>query len=230
MAKLDFNHSPQNHKSIPSCAACGTWAVKNANYCFHCGVALSSTFASDAPTIPLEPTTTKGRLGGFWNSLSGQYTTGLTLILGGSMFLAWVNGYEPGHGALLGVSLATCAGLSLVVIRWRLERRPTVEQPAAPQKISVTIHEAQLGRTSWNTTLGELDERITTEDLRAAALAKNFSRENLCREGLSQAKARLIQQEFLRLNLAVALPAGKNGYALTLRGKKVLSSLAPKGD
>lgn len=157
-----------------------------------------------------------------------RYLAGAGIVIGGGMFLAWLNDADPGRGAILATAITGLGGSGLALARWYLGRRLTVTEPAKSQAITVTMHEPLA--SGWRTYLDQfLDPTITVDDLARIAKADNFSRAAAGRAGLSQDKWHKIKGEFLRLNYCVPLPHGGNGYTLTLRGQKLLSKIGDTG-
>jgi hypothetical protein len=220
-----------------TCGACGKWTLKGANYCHHCAHPLKAQFNSQVETIrPATETEFRGRSRkGHWLDTDPfRYLAAAGIVIGGGAALAWLNDGDPGQGAILAATFATVGGGLLLLAKWYLERPRATETKPQNAAISVTLHEPLA--SGWRTYLDQFeDPSITVEDLYLAAkgvlgLGQNFSREAMVKAGLSQPKARKLQQEFLRLRYACPLPNGKPGYTLTPRGRKLLAALdSPPG-
>lgn len=209
-----------------TCPACGKWTIQGASYCHHCAHFLKAQFKSEVSSGPVavEPVS---RGGGLWNSDAVRWLIGIFSPPTLGAYLAWLNDYQPGLGAIIVTVILAVGGSLLLLLRWHLER-PRAQEIPKPQAISVTMHEPLA--SGWRTYLDQFqDASITMDDLQAVARSvlagHNFSREAMVKAGLSQPKARKVQGEFLRLNYACPLPNGKPGYVLTLRGRKLLTSL-----
>lgn len=215
-----------------TCPACGKWTVQGANFCHHCANPLKAQF-NNSVTLPGQVTVEDDFRGrrpkAHWLDTDPfRYLAGAGVVIGGGMLLAWLNGAEPGHGAILATAITGLGGSGLALARWYLSRRVTVTDQVKPQAITVTMHEPLA--SGWRTYLDQfLDPTITVDDLAKIAKADNFSRAAAGRAGLSQDKWHKIKGEFLRLNYCVSLPHGGNGYTLTLRGQRLLAKIGDTG-
>lgn len=214
--------------NFTTCPQCRKWTVQDANYCHHCAQPLKAQFESTV-TDPGPVTVTPRRGSGFFNSDAAKWIIAVAAPPCLGVSLAWLNGYEPGAGATLATVVFVVGGGGLLLARWYFERPTQTEPKPERHAITVTMHEPL--PSGWKTYLDEFtDPSISADDLHLVAKSvlasgSNFSREAMVKGGLSQPKARRVQQEFLRLHYACPLPNGKPGYTLTMRGRKLLAEL-----
>lgn len=157
---------------------------------------------------------------GFWPSLWSS-DLGLSLGLGTA---TWVFCKAYGYSELWSVGVGLTSGFGLPVLRLVLSRPVNV----LPKPDQVKVH-VQIDDTSDNGFTRYLDtfnpDLVEWEDLAKLSRAGGFSRSEAGAVGLSQSKWHKLKAEFMRLNYCVPLPNNTNGYALTLRGKRLLAKI-----
>lgn len=186
--------------------------------CPYCGKPHSVNMSSFESTAPLPTQTAAPR--GFWPSLWSS-DLGLSLGLGTA---TWVFCKAYGYSELWAVGVGLTCGFGLPVLRLWLSRPVNL----LPKPDQVKVH-VQIDDTSEGSFTRFIDtfnpDLVEWEDLVKLSRAKSFSRKEATAVGLSQGKWHKIKGEFLRLNYCVPLPNNTNGYALSIRGQRLLTKI-----
>lgn len=186
--------------------------------CPYCGKPHTINTANFESTSPATLPTAAPR--GFWPSLWSS-DLGLSLGLGTA---TWVFCKAYGYSELWSVGVGLSSGFGLPVLRLVLSRPVNLLPKPDEVKVHVQIDDTTDGGfTRFIDTFNP--DLVEWEDLVKLARASGFSRKEATAVGLSQGKWHKIKGEFLRLNYAVPLPNNTNGYALTLRGKRLMSKI-----
>jgi hypothetical protein len=191
--------------------------VINCPFCGKPHTVSLSKFESEVEAINPKPLAIKG---GFWPSLWGS-DFGLAVGLGGAIWLfTRVYDYSP----LWAVGVGLGAGFGLPVLRLVLSRPVNVLPKPDQVKVHVQIDDVSDGGfTRYLDTFRP--ELVQWDDLIKLSRASGFSRSEAVVAGLSQDKWHKIKSEFLRLNYCVPLPNNANGYALSIRGRRLLAKI-----
>jgi len=181
----------------------------------------STADLSDAPM-----TTPRSKAKGFW-AAEGTNAAIIGLFAG---FLVWLYCWWYAYDPLWSVIVGLVAGVGLMILRVVLYAppRPRMEKPE-PKTMVIQVEQLTEDKKHW--LLDEFSDKITLNDLRKTSKAvfeldraKLISQATICQQGLSQPKARLILDEFRRLNLAYTTK--QNRTILTLRGVALLRKVA----
>lgn len=161
-------------------------------------------FSSASPSSSSSPQRPAGGRG-FWDSEGVSHVVTGLFAFGLVWLYTWWYGYSP----LWAVASGLGAGLGLAVLRTVLY---APAQPVRPKAEATVIQVERVSEDSKHWLLDRFDDRIDLEDLSKVSRAvfvdpynsrqKLISREAICRTGLSQPKARLILDEFKRLDFA----------------------------
>lgn len=189
--------------------------VINCPYCGKPHTVNMSSFESTAQSMPPQAAP-RGFWPAFWTS-----ELGLALGLGTGTWL-FCKAYDYSELWAVGVGLG--AGFGLPVLRLVLSRPLNILPKPDQVKVHVQIDDTTDGGftrciDTFNPAL------VEWEDLVKIARAASFSRSGATAVGLSQGKWHKIKSEFLRLNYCVPLPNNTNGYALSIRGQRLLAKI-----
>lgn len=186
--------------------------------CPYCGkphTVNMANFESTSEVINNSPITK-----GFWPSFLAS-DLGLALGLGTA---TWIFAKAYDYSELWSVGVGLTSGFGLPVLRLMLSRPVNIQ----PKPDQVKVH-VQIDDTSDNGFTRYLDtfnpDLVEWSDLVKLSRAGGFSRSEAVAVGFSQGKWHKLKAEFMRLNYCVPLPNNTNGYALTLRGKRLLAKI-----
>lgn len=160
----------------------------------------------------------------FWQSFFQSLFTSDLGLAAGLALISWVFSWVYAASPLWSVLVLFLAGFGLPLVRLFLSR-PLIQVPKS-DKIRVDVQIDDTSEGGFTRSIDSFNpDLVVYGDLCKLVAARGFSRPAACAVGLSQDKWHKIKSEFVRLNYAVPLPNGSNGYSLTLRGSRLLAQI-----